>query len=73
MEQSKKTFLPMSHGVTFLRDMCTKTLLEIGSMQKTLYASAIVPIIYAMLCMRSDISYALSVTSRFQVNPNKGH
>jgi hypothetical protein len=32
------------------------------------YASAIGSIMYAMLCMHSDVSYALSATSKYQLN-----
>ncbi|KAK8597318.1 hypothetical protein V6N12_065789 [Hibiscus sabdariffa] len=28
---------------------------------------------YAMICTRPDLSYALSMTSRYQANPGKGH
>ena len=37
------------------------------------YASDIGSIMYAMLCTRPDVSYALSVTSRYQSNPGIGH
>jgi hypothetical protein len=37
------------------------------------YASAIGSIMYAMICTRPDISYALSVTSRYQANPGPAH
>ena len=37
------------------------------------YASAIGSIMYAMLCTRPDLSYALSVPSRYQSNPGMGH
>ena len=37
------------------------------------YASAIGSIMYGMLCTRPDISYALSVMSRFQSDPGMGH
>jgi len=30
-------------------------------------------IIYVMLCTRLDVSYALSLTSRYQSNLGKGH
>ena len=30
-------------------------------------------IMYAMLCTRPDVSYALSVTSRYQSDPSMGH
>ena len=37
------------------------------------YASAIGLIMYAMLCTRPDVSYALSVTSRDQSDLGMGH
>ncbi|KAK9043308.1 hypothetical protein V6N11_071654 [Hibiscus sabdariffa] len=36
------------------------------------YASAIGSIMYAMICTRPDLSYALSMTSRYQANPSEG-
>ena len=38
-------------------------------MKKIKYASAIGSIMYAMICTRPDVSYALSVTSRYQADP----
>ena len=40
---------------------------------KILYISAIRFIMYAMLCTRPDMSYALSMTSRYQSDPGEGH
>ena len=37
------------------------------------YASAIGSIMYAMICTRPDVSFALSVTSRYQSCPGEGH
>ncbi|KAK5771314.1 hypothetical protein PVK06_047511 [Gossypium arboreum] len=42
-------------------------------MSKIPYASAIRSIIYAMLCTHPDVSYALSMISRHQVDPSEGH
>ena len=42
-------------------------------MDKIPYASAISSIMYAMLCTRPDVSYALSMTSRFQSDPGECH
>ncbi|KAI5410451.1 hypothetical protein KIW84_055816 [Lathyrus oleraceus] len=42
-------------------------------MDKTPYASAIGSIMYAMLCTRPDVSYALSATSRYQSNLGDAH
>ncbi|XP_031393687.1 secreted RxLR effector protein 161-like [Punica granatum] len=37
------------------------------------YASAIGSLMYAMLCTRPDIAYAVSMTSRYQSNPGLDH
>ncbi|KAI5419048.1 hypothetical protein KIW84_043303 [Lathyrus oleraceus] len=42
-------------------------------MNKIPYASAIRSIMYAMLCTRPDVSYALSATSRYQSDPGDAH
>ncbi|XP_038680956.1 secreted RxLR effector protein 161-like [Tripterygium wilfordii] len=42
-------------------------------MSKIPYAPAIGSIMYAMVCTRPDVSYALSVTSRYQGNPDECH
>jgi tRNA C32,U32 (ribose-2'-O)-methylase TrmJ len=42
-------------------------------MRVILYASAIRSIMYAMICTRPDVSYALSATSRYQSNYGEAH
>jgi hypothetical protein len=37
------------------------------------YASAIRSIMYAMICTRPDVSYALSATSKYQSNYGEAH
>ena len=73
MEQSKRGLLPIRHGIHLSKDMSPKTPSEVGRMQRIPYASAIGSIMYAMLCTRPDVSYALSSTSRFQSNPGEEH
>ena len=53
--------------------MSPKTSEKMVEMVKVPYASAIESLMYAMLCSRQDISYAVSVTSRFQSNPGLEH
>ena len=65
MQDSKKGFLPMSHGITFSKSQCPSTTGDLERMSAILYASAIGPIMYALLCTCPDVSYALSVTSRY--------
>ena len=55
------------------KDMSPKTQIERECMDRISYALAIGSIMYAMLCTRSDVSYALSITSRYQANPDEKH
>ncbi|KAK8544918.1 hypothetical protein V6N13_123226 [Hibiscus sabdariffa] len=73
MEESKKGFLPMRHGISLSKQMCPSTPQERERMSQIPYASAIRSIMYAMICTRPDLSYALSMTSRYQANPGEGH
>ena len=73
MQDSKKGFLPMSHGVSLCKSQCPSTPDEQEKMSAIPYASAIGSIMYAMLCTRPDVAYALSVTSRYQSNPGEAH
>jgi len=65
MEEAKKGFLPMSHGIHLSKTQCPRTADERECKSKVPYASAIGSIMYAMICTRPHVSYALSVMSRY--------
>ena len=69
MDQSKKGFLPMLQGKILSKAQCPAIADEREKMSVIPYASAIGSIMYAMLCTRSDVSHALSLTSRYQSDP----
>ena len=73
MKESKKGFLPMQHGVHLSKTQCPVTQVELDKMSRIPYASAIGSIMYAMICTRPDVAYALSMCSRFQSNPGEAH
>ncbi|KAM2674254.1 hypothetical protein EV2_015471 [Malus domestica] len=73
MEQSKKGFLPVGHGIHLSKSMEPKTPEEIRQMSCIPYASAIGSLMYAMICTRPDIAYAVNITSRYQSNPGSEH
>ncbi|KAK8583637.1 hypothetical protein V6N12_067900 [Hibiscus sabdariffa] len=73
MEESKRGFLPTRHGISLSKEMCPSSPQERERISKFPYASAIGSIMYAMICTRLDLSYALSMTSRYQANPGEGH
>ncbi|KAK9043892.1 hypothetical protein V6N11_072216 [Hibiscus sabdariffa] len=63
----------MRHGISLLKEMCPSTPQERERMSQIPYASAIGSIMYVMICTRPDLSYALSMTNRYQTNPGEGH
>ena len=66
MEEAKKEFLPMSHGIHLSKTQCPTTIDERERISKVTYASAIGSIMYAMISTRPYVSYAPSVTSKYQ-------
>ena len=73
MENAKKGYLPFRHGIHLSKEMCPKTREEIDEMARIPYASAIGSLMYAMLCTRPDICYAVGIVARYQSNPGQAH
>ncbi|KAH9698363.1 hypothetical protein KPL71_023988 [Citrus sinensis] len=69
MENSKTGLLPFRHGITFSKDHSPKTSEEIERMRRVPYADAVGSLVYAMLCTRPDICFAVGMVSRYQFNP----
>ena len=69
MENSKTGLLPFRHGITFSKDQSPKTSEEIERMRRVPYAEAVGSLMYAMLCTRPDICFAVGMVSRYQFNP----
>jgi hypothetical protein len=68
MQDSEKDFLSISHGIILSKKQCPLKSDEQERMREIPYASAIGSIMYAIICTRLDVSYALSATSRYQLN-----
>ena len=73
MEEAKKGFLPMSHGIHLSKSQCPTTTDEWDRMSKVPYASAIGSIMCTMVSTGPDVSYTLSVTSIYQSDPGGSH
>ena len=73
MQDSKKGMLPFVHGVHLSKEQSPKTPQEVEDMRRYPYASAVGSLMYAMLCTRPDICYAVGMVSRFQSNPGPDH
>ncbi|KAJ9540535.1 hypothetical protein OSB04_027041 [Centaurea solstitialis] len=73
MDESKKGFIPMQHGIVLSKTQCPVSSKDQDKMKSVPYASAIGSIMYAMLCIRPDVAYSVSVASRYQQNPGESH
>ena len=73
MQNSKKGNLPFRHGIHLSREQSPKTPQAVEEMRHIPYASAVGSLMYAMLCTRPDICFAVGVVSRFQSNPGLDH
>ena len=71
MENSKKRTLPFRHGVHLSKEQSPKTLEQKECMSRIPFASAVGSLMYAMLCTRPDICYAVGIVSRYQSYPEK--
>ena len=73
MEESKRGYLPMSQGIHLSKRMSPKTPKERNRMSSIPYTSTVGSIMYAMLCTRPDVAYALGIVSRFQTDLGEDH
>ena len=73
MQNSKKGQLPTRHGIVLSKEHCPTTPQEEEDMRRVPYASTVGSLMYAMLCTRPDICYAIGIVSRYQSNPGLAH
>ena len=73
MENSKKGTLPFRHGVHISKEQSPKTLEQKECMSRIPFSSAVGSLIYAMLCTRPDICYAVGIVNRYQSDPREEH
>jgi len=73
MHYSKPVDTPVEKGLTLSLDQCPKTEQEKEKMKDVPHASAIGSLMYAMLCTRLDICFAIGLVSRYQSNLGPTH
>ncbi|KAL0451279.1 UNVERIFIED_CONTAM: Retrovirus-related Pol polyprotein from transposon TNT 1-94 [Sesamum latifolium] len=73
MDNLKRGFLSMRHGVKLFKKQSPKTDEELKRMSDIPYASAVGSIQYAIQCTKPNVAYALSVTSRYQACAGVAH
>jgi hypothetical protein len=73
MNAAKPVSTPLDGHFKLSDKQCPKTKAEVEEMRKIPYASAVGSLMYAMVCTRPDIAYAVGVVSRYLANPGKEH
>ncbi|KAL0448751.1 UNVERIFIED_CONTAM: hypothetical protein Slati_1431500 [Sesamum latifolium] len=73
MEQSKRGFLSMRHGINLSNKQSPKSDEEFKRISNIPYASAVGSIQYVVQCTKPNIAYALSVMSRYQACGGVAH
>jgi hypothetical protein len=73
MQNAKPVSTPLASHFKLTKEMCPKTQEEIEYMSRVPYSSAVGSLMYAMVCTRPDIAYAVGVVSRYMNNPGKEH
>ena len=72
MQNSKKGQLQTRHVIVLSKEQCLTTPHEEEDMRRVPYASVVGSLMYAMLCTRTDICYAIGIVSRYQSNLRVG-
>ncbi|XP_031285901.1 secreted RxLR effector protein 161-like [Pistacia vera] len=73
MADSKSVSMPLANHFMLSKDQCPKTEAEMIKMNDIPYSNVIGFIMYAMISTRPDLSFAISLLSRFTSNPDSEH
>jgi Reverse transcriptase (RNA-dependent DNA polymerase)/Pol polyprotein, beta-barrel domain len=66
-------YTPLDSHVTLSQDMCPQTVKEKEKTKGVPYRTAIGSVMYAALCTRPDVAFAVSHLSQFNANPGQAH
>ena len=73
MMDSKPVMTPLGAQFRLSDDMSPTSYAKKLQMAEIPYSRAVGSLMYAMVCTRADIAYAVSVVSKFMSNPSKLH
>ena len=73
MERGKALSTPLPPYVKLCLNDCPKIDVEKAEMAKVPYSSTVGSLMYAMICTRLDIAFAVGVVTRCMSNPGKKH
>ena len=73
MQNCTGGLVPMAKGDRLHKGQCPKNDLERENMKSKPYAQLVGSLMYAQVCTRPDLAYAVGILSRFQSNPGYEH
>lgn len=73
MEKAKEDKVPLAGHFKLSASQSPSTEEEKLKMSKIQYSSAVGSLMYAMVCTRPDLAYAVSVLSKYMANPGQDH
>jgi hypothetical protein len=73
MKNCSPSVAPIVKGDKFELSQCPQNNFEREHMKNISYASAVGSLMYAQVCTRPDIAYAVGVLGRYQINPGVDH
>ena len=73
MQDSKKGLVPFRLGKSLSSNQRPRTEAEIERMRGIPYASTVGSLMYAMLCIKLDIFFAMGMVSRYQSDTGEEH
>ena len=73
MHDAQPVSTPIAPHFKLSAEQCASSDEDIEYMSKVSYCSAVSSLMYAMVCSRPDLSYAMSLVSRYMSNPGKEH
>jgi hypothetical protein len=71
MHDAQSISTPIAPHFKLSAEQCARSDEDIEYMSKVLYCSAVGSLMYDMVCSRPDLSYAMSIVSRYMSNPGK--
>jgi hypothetical protein len=73
MQNAKAVSTPIAPHFKLSVAQCPSTDAEIEYMLRVSYSSIVGSLMYVMVCSRPDLSYVMSLVSRYMSNPGKEH
>ncbi|KAJ9542762.1 hypothetical protein OSB04_029268 [Centaurea solstitialis] len=73
MSEAKPVNTPFAPHFKLSSALSPSTQADVAYMARVPYSSAVGSLMYAMICTRPDLAYAVSMVSRYMANPGKEH